>query len=383
MNFLFNKKQNKKTLILDIGSGSVGGAIVILPEKEEEVPVILKSYRFQTKPFLQNEIEKHQKETLKSIREVCNYLFKTNPGKIDQVFCVLTSPWADTESKKISFSNKDRVVFSEKMGSIILEKEIQKIKDLNPNKDLEVIEKIITEISIDGKQAQNPIGKKFNFLDININYSTSDKKFIESATDLVRRFFNVEKIKFRPFSILSFLMIRDNYQNHESHLLLDVGGEVTEVSLIKDGHFVHKKSFPFGKNNIIKHISLKLNIEFRDAEELFKLYYQNNISTSLKEKLNKSMDQIESFWAEEFKMCLLDMGKKDNLPKTIFLTIDNDMRNWFFGIFKNKNYRNEITFNNKFKVIILDENELINMCIYNEGVHDPFIMIEATALSRK
>ena len=77
------------------------------------------------------------------------------------------------------------------------------------------------------------------------------------------------------------------------------------------------------------------------------------------------------------------MGKKDNLPKTIFLTIDNDMRNWFFGIFKNKNYRNEITFNNKFKVIILDENELINMCIYNEGVHDPFIMIEATALSRK
>lgn len=43
-------------------------------------------------------------------------------------------------------------------------------------------------------------------------------------------------------------------------------------------------------------------------------------------------------------------------------------------------YGNE---NRGFRVIILDENEMIEMCAYQEGTHDPFLMIEAIALSQK
>ncbi len=216
---------------------------------------------------------------------------------------------------------------------------------------------------------------------MDINYSVSSKSFIEKSKDIIRQFFNVDQIILRPFSLVSFLMIRNNYPKYETYLILDIGGEFTEVSSVKKSYLENKKSFPFGKNSIIKNIALSLKIENRDAEELFRLYYQNNMASSLKEKIQIEMEQVESFWVQEFKKVLFEIDNIKTIPKTIFLTIDNEMRNWFFGVFKNKKFEKDLTLNNTFKVIILDENELINKCFYTEGSHDPFIMIGVISLS--
>lgn len=67
----------------------------------------------------------------------------------------------------------------------------------------------------------------------------------------------------------------------------------------------------------------------------------------------------------------------------MFLTIDNDMRNWFFEVFKNTEFANNITLHNKFRVIILDENEMIGNVCLSRGNSRSILMIEAIALSQK
>ncbi len=380
MNFIFSKKTKEKTLIFDIGSGSVGGAIVYLPQNEDETPVILKSCRYEIKKHIDNK-KFHEKEIFECLRKASEYLFKTNPGKISNVFCTLTSPWTETFSKKINYISKKEVSFTKELADNIFQNETTSINNSINSSETIVIEKLITEIRLNNESIEDPVGKKFNFVDMDINYSVSSKSFIEKSKDIIRQFFNVDQIILRPFSLVSFLMIRNNYPKYETYLILDIGGEFTEVSSVKKSYLENKKSFPFGKNSIIKNIALSLKIENRDAEELFRLYYQNNMASSLKEKIQIEMEQVESFWVQEFKKVLFEIDNIKTIPKTIFLTIDNEMRNWFFGVFKNKKFEKDLTLNNTFKVIILDENELINKCFYTEGSHDPFIMIGVISLS--
>ncbi len=79
MNFIFSKKTKEKTLIFDIGSGSVGGAIVYLPQNEDETPVILKSCRYEIKKHIDNK-KFHEKEIFECLSISSEYLFKTYPG---------------------------------------------------------------------------------------------------------------------------------------------------------------------------------------------------------------------------------------------------------------------------------------------------------------
>lgn len=385
--FKSNKKKDRVVVILDVGSGSVGGACAVIPKDfEENIPTILKSVRFEIKQNLTHDKNLFEKEAINTIKKVAQALYQSRIGKIDEVVCVITSPWCNSETKRVSLSNKKPFVLTKKILDELVTKETFEINQnfkKEKGESAELIEKLVTEVFVDDRSEVDPIGQKCQFLDLNLSYSYSSRSFIDKTREALSGIFSCPSINFSSFPILTYLMIRENFAGEETHLLLDIGSEVTDLSVINNGVFKQKYSFPFGKRTIFKHLALSLKIEDRDAVEIFKLYYHNELSASVKEKVKLVFNSIEKFWSEELKLCLNSIPKKHELPKVMFLTIDNDMRNWFFEVFKNTEFTNNITLHNKFRVIILDENEMIEMCAYQEGTHDPFLMIEAIALSQK
>lgn len=391
MGFIFNSKKRRERIvaIFDIGSDSIGGAIALIPENPDEMPTILKTIRKEIKNKHDAGFKSIMKEAVSTLEKVAISLSEKKTGKLDEIVCALTSPWSSSETKKISLSNSKPFAFNQKLADGLIDKEIHKFEKIyaekennNGYKEL-IIEKIVTDVFLDDKMTRSPVGKKCRFLDLNMTISVSPQVFLEKTEEVLSGIFHSTPITFSSFAIMSYLMIREGYVGQNSHLLLDVSGEVTDLSIINDGVFKSKVSFPFGKKNIIRHLALKLHIELRDAEELFKLYYQNNLSREHRIKFAPTFYIIEKFWTEEFNLCLSNIPKKYYLPETIFLTIDNDMKNWFFEIFKKEEFSQNITLHNKFKVVILDESELISMCSFKEGAHDPFLMIEASAITRR
>lgn len=385
--FKSKKKEGKNVAIFDIGSSSVGGAYVYIPNNnEEKVPVVIESLRLEMKEVKDNNIFDLEKEATTTLKKTAEALFQRKIGKLDEVVCVITTPWSHSETKRISVSNHVKINVTKKMLNDLINKEIEIItKNLREreNNNKEVVESLITEISIDDRVTDNPIGKSCKFLDLSFSYSYVNESFIKKSKKALSDVFTSAQISFSSFSLLTYLMIRDNYFGQESHLILDISGETTDLSVINNGIFGEKYSFPFGKKTILRSLALNLKIEYRDACELFKLYYQNNLSLSHREKLKKYFESTEKLWSEELKRCLYNIPSFKYLPRDIFLTIDTDIRNWFFEIFKKTEFSNNVTFGKKFNITILDENELIDKCELTKGSNDPFIMIEAIALSRK
>jgi hypothetical protein len=127
----------------------------------------------------------------------------------------------------------------------------------------------------------------------------------------------------------------------------------------------------------------KLDIELRDAQELFNLFSTGTLSERRKKKVEPLFQSIENSWGEAFRACIGTLPHTLTLPGTIFLTADTDIRGWFVNVVCNEPYIQSMVAEHKCTVVTLEGPEFLNMCSVKDGTCDPFLMIESIAVMRK
>jgi len=370
MEFLFKKRNKNKTIaIFDIGSSSIGGAIVRIPILKEELPTILKSIRVEIN-YNKNKIDTHTftKSMLKSLNLTANTLCHNNSvGAPDEIICVLASPWYSMETKLIKLKKERPFIFTKKNADELIKKEIRKtikehtLKNKAIYNKLEIIENHIMKVSLNGYQTENPIGLKTESVEMDIVMSFSEKFFLDKIRRIISETYQKTPISFSSFIISSYFSIRDRYICPDSYLLLDIGGEITEVGIISKSILKATLSFPFGKKTFFKYISTKLGIEIRDAIELFHLYISGDLSKEKKVKVAPLFKSAESLWSESFRQCISKLPYVLAIPGTIFLTADSDVNDYFSKIIRNEKFIQSMTIEHKCNVIELKGTEFLKM----------------------
>jgi hypothetical protein len=392
MGFLFKRKKKEETVaIFDIGSGSVGGAIVHFPTEENELPIIIKTVRTEI-DYINEKLSVilFTKNMLKALGITAEALYHTKAGAPDRIICVIASPWYSSETRIIKMSKESPFIFTEKMAEELLQKEIKSIT-LNYNKktktlynELEIMEQHIMDVSLNGYQVESPIGMHTKSVEMNMIVSFSQKFFLDKIRKEISKTFHAIPVSFSSFIVASYFAVRDKYISPDSYLLVDVGGEMTEVGVVLKGILKASLSFPFGKKTFFKYMCTKLEVELRDAQELFNLYISGNLSAEKKKKIEPLFKSIENSWSESFRQSIGNLPHVLALPGTIFLTADSDMISWFFEVISNEQFIQSMTVGNKCNVVSLKGVDFLKMCKIEKDVFcDPFLMIEAIAVMRK
>lgn len=389
MGFLFtSKKKEKIVAIFDIGSGSVGGAIARIPINGDSLPVIIKSVRNEIRFNEKFDFNSFMNDMAFALNLTANSLFYKNAGVPEEIFCVLASPWYLSETRVVKIKNDKRFAFTKSLAGELIGKEVSNLIQVYKDKyssteDIpEVIEQHTLTVLLDGSVDENPIGKKCKELEMDMVISLTSKICLNKIRETLLKTFHNTNIKFSSFTVATYFAVRDKYIKPDSYLLVDISGEITDIGVVIDGVLRSILSFPFGKKTFFKYICTKLDIELRDAREIFNLYNKGDISTQLSDKIIPLFKSIENSWGESFGQCIDTLPSNLILPDTIFLTADNDVKGWFTNILRNKEHV-QTTYLHKYKVITLDGPEFLNMCDVNDGSCDPFLMIEAISIMRK
>ena len=74
---------------------------------------------------------------------------------------------------------------------------------------------------------------------MNIFISMSEAKVLESIKTVINKYFHIENIKFCSFAMASFTVSRDMFVHQESFMLVNIGGEITDISMIKKMYYVN------------------------------------------------------------------------------------------------------------------------------------------------
>jgi hypothetical protein len=391
MGFFFKseKKKDDIVVIFDIGSGSVGGAIARIPSNPNQIPTIIKSVRADVISREELDFKIFTEDMLDALNSTAKMLYDSKIGAPSKIHCVLASPWYLSETRVVKLARPHSFPFTQKIADEMLEKEIASLKESYDKKYgsiktvPQVIEHNVMGVSLNGYLIDDPIGKRSRSVEMHMAISLSPKSILDKIEKTISNTFHHIPVTFSSFVMSSYLAVREKYVTPDSYLLLDVGGEITDVAIITKGILKASLSFPFGKKTFFKYMCTKLEIETRDAEELFSLYSAGTLSDRKLKKIEPLFQSIENSWGEAFRACIGTLPHTLRLPSTIFLTADADIRGWFMNVVKNEPFIQSMVADHKCTVITLEGPEFLTMCSVRDGTCDPFLMVEAIGFMRK
>ncbi|MDD5152465.1 MAG: hypothetical protein PHS95_00465 [Candidatus Pacebacteria bacterium] len=379
--FSFFTKQRQDeglSLLIDVGSSSVGASLVRI---EREKPVHILTTEREDISF---------QEKLSSSRFLIsmNHALENVLGKIQtktpsipaHIFCTLSSPWFILKIRPILISEEKPFEITESMLNDFFSKDIEQLKgefkDIPPE-DIEIIEKKIIQVKLNGHEIKDPLGKITKKMELVASVAVSSRRILQSIERYVHHVFPVSSVHFGSFPVATFSAIRDIFPLNRDFLFMDITGETTEVSIVNNDILLGNISFPRGKNFFIREISSGLNTSNEEAITLFGMFIHDKLDKESDMRVQKIVEQSKNEWTIFFEKALATLSQKGSLPKMVFFTSDSDISELFAGMVKA--YESELLPNGAVLQARYFDQFIVSDFVFfeTEVKRDPFLIIEA------
>jgi cell division ATPase FtsA len=385
--FLSNKKKNELMLVFDVGSSRVSGALFLA--QDSGIPKII----FSASELIQAEnkidIDRFLVLTMQSLQNVVNKIYTARLGAPSHIFCVLSSPWCASQTRTVSLKKNVPFPFTAKLADELIKKEIKIFEEEHSDKNTNVSSPIRTielkniKTILNGYETPKPLNQKTKELEMTVFVSMSGEQVLNKIEDVIGQHFYSRRIKFSSFTMASFTAVRDMNVDKENFLLVDIGGEVTDISMVKKNTLRESVSFPLGRNFLIRGIAVGLGCSLSEANSLFSLLKDGHAEDSVAKSMSVTVNQLKSEWLKKFQESLANLSNDISIPSAIYLTIDKEMADFFSEIIKTEQFNQYTLTESKFEIIVLDTQLFHGLAVFEEpAVRDPNLIIDSIYINR-
>ncbi|MDD4989226.1 MAG: hypothetical protein PHV42_02270 [Candidatus Pacebacteria bacterium] len=341
---LFKKPEHEISILFDISSRSVGGALLKL--SRDGKPKILYTARLAI-PFLKSPDSKELvSETLSALTKVVGVLEKEGIAhltftefkqhKIRELFLVFSSPWYISQTKIARMEKEKPFTFTEGMLKEMLEHEKtvhEKAAALDKN-TIDLFEQKVIQVKLNGYETSKPFGQTAYFAEANIFSSFIDSLLLKQVKDIALRSFHPKRFEIHSFPGVAYSVLRDIFPGSNDFLIVDVGGETTEISLVKTGGLLETFSFPIGYNQTLREISRTLEVSQDIALSSLSLFLDGKTFIKTAGKIEDVIRGKQKEWNNSFQNALLNFSEQGVIPSLIYLIAGMPFTNLFDGALK-------------------------------------------------
>lgn len=381
------RKKDELMLVFNIGSSSVGGALFLI--QKSGIPKIILSIQEPIPISKKIDINKFLFLTIQSLDIVVNKIYSAGQGAPSKIFCVLSSPLYVSQTRIINLKKNTPFVFTEKLADSLIQKEIKLFEEehlakyTNVGNSVRVIELKNIKTMLNGYETSKPLNQKIKELEMAVFISMGGEQVLKRIEVTIGKYFHFSLIKFSSFAMACFTVVRDLYIKQEDFLLIDIGGEVTDISMVKKNILRESVSFPLGRNFLTRGIASGLECSLGEASSYITLFKNEHAEETLNKKLEPIMDQLKKEWLEKFQESLANLSNDISIPATIYIATDKDLADFFSETIKTEQFNQYTLTESKFEVIFLNTELLHGVAVFKDDiVREPFIVMDAIYINR-
>ena len=393
MSFFSSKKESEVVLVFDIGSGSVGGGLVLV--SKVHVPTLLYSFRSEI-PFQQEATGTRLLSLmLRALSQVVMAVahegferagFEHHRPTIVQTIVSLSAPWIVSKTTFLELRNRKPLTITEQVFAELLkhaEDEASSSSRSIPKEYVLIEQKLIKSV-LNGYSVIEPYHKESSTAEFAVFRSFSVSTITEKISDTIFGVIHSEDTAFHSFSLLAFEVLREVRPNEESFIFVDVSGEQTELSIVKNIVLAETITFPFGTNRLIRTLKHSSGIPESGATALFRLYAEKKGTGKLFEKARKSLEIALVEWRKEFRASLNTFSEEMLHPRLLFLTADEDVAPLFADAVGQSDASVQSLAPLAPDVVVVNNDLLASRISYTstEG-HDPFLGIISASVGKR
>ena len=326
MSFFSKIPRKKVVAVIDITGSSVGGA---LAESNEGCPIaILGAPKSPVNFLFDVSLEASLRCTAESLRLTAKKLKNLYSGKIDEVLCVFSSPWFSSKTKIITVTKEKPFEASNNFFNKLIEEEEKNFNDKKNKRD-RFIEREVIKTELNGYRVKNPAGKTARSVKSHIYLSAGVEKMMKLAEDEIGKIFIHTPLRFATSSLVTFKVLNDIISNKEGFLIIDIGGETTEINLIRDNVLERSVSFSKGISLLFRKTAAALNTFLRETSSIVKAYSRGHRTLESSDKIAVAIKDSVGEWRDYLKNSLAALAKESLLPQNIFVIGDDPVCKFF------------------------------------------------------
>lgn len=288
---------------MDIGSTSVGGAMVSGAEKQKHQTAgpVCSTIEVSAR----NEISFNEKiapeRFLKGIKLVLKQtltdLRSRERAKPSRILVFLSAPFYAAQTRISRLEKPEPFTVTPSLVGDLLKQEIEKIK----RDRHELVENKIMQFRLNGYPMVQPYRQKASQLEVVSYLGIATTKILAEFREVLQEVFHRRDVEWHSFTFAFFSILNNFLHQDQCFLIIDVGGEITEVSLMGRGILYGSASFPLGRNSVIRQVAKKLNTTLVSAADSVKLLADGAYHERAKEKLLLALTEIKTEWLSFLK----------------------------------------------------------------------------------
>ncbi len=313
-------KRELTVAVFDIGSSSVGG--ILFQYHPKKLPEVLTSARFATDFFPDLDFQKIQRSLHKTFERTIAGLKRRMPKdwkKPDAVIIVFSSPYYISQNKVIRFSKPKPFEITEKVLEEIVTGEIAifKKKWEAEHQPVEILEHEEMKINLNGYPIKKPVGKHALSVEVFLHMSLGIKIIQDKLKECIAHSFGTMPLLFRSFPFVAFNALKDVFDFSKDMLIVDIGGEITDLAMIKGGILEEVISFPFGENLLVRRIASVFNFSLEESSFMLDQYMRDDLRAETKEKVRKIIEDASGKWCQFFNDTVKGSAELSYLPSEL------------------------------------------------------------------
>lgn len=331
---LFGRTKTQKVIgLVEIGTGCISATLTRLDTKG---PPHILSYARVELPLRANRTPKEIiADILKELPEVVRGLQKKAalytedahvvPQRIEQLAVILSAPWSDVRLRTLRLSRTEPFLMHEKVVERMLSDEIRAAaKNGAPSNIL--IERTVVGIVLNGYPVQMLPRTKVTSAEVSLLTSYAEPEFLSKVTSVLEEAAPGIPRTFHSSTFASYLGLASAFPTEESALFVHVGGEITEVVVIKEGMLQSVGSFPQGYNLVLRTLQAA-SIPPHEAESAMKLSLAD--TSRMKATLAKTLSAASLDWRKLLRETLIELVPGGAVPQKVFLAVSGSAAPWF------------------------------------------------------
>jgi hypothetical protein len=369
--FFGKKNKSKKIILFDFRSSSVAASIISVDE-ENPVPKILfakrEHYYFTEAPKADQFINRAHIALKKLIKNI--HSFKINDSNLDhataEIHILYGAPWYNPDFIDAHYEQDKPFVFNKELLAKIIR---SATKELELNTEGEIIEKNIASILINGYETDSPFNKKATDVKMSLYLSHVANQTKDDIENIIKDNFHVEKIHSHSHASVLYTFLKNNFHAANNYVLMDISGEVTEITIVRNSFFKKNITVPVGSHIFNRKIAEMYGYDLHTSISNINIFLDDKNEPKAKKKAKEMFENIKDHYLNLIETSF-NREKILNIPTKIFISADEEVRNLFANIFESSDgYGGTLKMSKKPHIISFNKETFKSLCHYDLGVH--------------
>ena len=391
---LFSKSP-KVSAVFDIGNGSIGVALVAFSKnaRDNKPATVLYTYR-EPITFVTNLTPQNLSSSLlRLLKSVSDHLRKNGFSYVPRdilgqrivhdVYCVFAAPWCYSSTMILNAKKRRPTPITQSFLDEMLARSPLSAESIGPADSARtVIEKKVINISLNGYDVNEPVGKKAIDIEMTAFSSSVPGILLKKIEEVIAGSFHFKKMSFFSYALASWAATRSLFPAVSDFLFFDVSGEATEVSIMVKGVLRGVESFPYGRAAIIRSVVAEMAVSPDVALSFLTLTLSGKAEAGIAARIKEISQKSVGSWLAECKTALRKLQQMYSLPRAVFMTVDDDVAELFSNAIRSTHSPELNVPHDEFDLVYLSGEAFRGRNRYlTIHVPDPFLSLESLFLA--